>query len=311
MEDLKEIYDNFIRDLSNISIKKKNKNVVSNISNLISFVNTCNQPDCVKSLQESTVKNFINSVDDVYSSIVKKKKKNISDFESFGYFIKIIKTQKEFNEIFNFYNSSSLNVDFSELGGYLQENDVSNFKEFYNYFVLLYIESCHYLYPSLRSDEDANDSVLPEKTRHNYNLLIDSYNEESFLTSDKFGENFRTLLLLLNEQVNKSTTLHEKLLKILNNDQFTVLMEDMILLYYDDNTELMKINDELQNLKKEDIISYCTIYKEKIKSINILDLITNFNLQKVMGIVNDIIPGVSDLNISEDIMKQAFNSFMV
>ena len=306
MNDLKEVYNNFVEDFSNITLSKKSSNSknVTSLANLISLSNKIKKKDF--QISESKIKNYVDVINEIYSNIEKKKGLQIKDSKSFEYFLKIVKVKAELNSIFNLYDMSTFEVDFASLGEYLRENDVSNFKEFYNYFSLLYIESCNFLYPSLKETTVTNENI-PEPVRKNYELIMDNFDNEFVVSSNNIGENIKQLIMMVSSNIlTNNPSLAGKINKVTSNSEFNTIIVDIMLCSFSP-TELETMNNELRQLKKEDFNYYLDLFNKKVASINIFDIVTNFDIAKIMSLAQDFMPGgLGGLDVSSDMMKDIF-----
>jgi hypothetical protein len=197
----------------------------------------------------------------------------------------------------------NFDVDFASLGEYLRENDVPNFKEFYNYFTLLYIECCNFLYPSLKETTNGNDRV-PDVVKRNYDSIMDSFDNEFVVSSSNIGENIKQLINMVSSNILlNNPSLAEKINKVTSNNEFNTIITDILRCSFSE-TDLDSMNNELKQLKKEDLNYYLDIFNKKVASVNIFDIITNFDIAKIMSLVQDFIPVGGDM--SPDLLKDIF-----
>ena len=303
MNDLKEVYNNFLDDFSNITLSRKLSNS-KNVTSLATLISVCQKIKKKNhSIPESRIKKYVEVINEIYSNIEKKKNLQIKDSKSFEYFLKIVKVKTELNSVFNFYDMENFDVDFASLGEYLRENDVANFKEFYNYFTLLYIESCNFLYPSLKETANENENV-PDVVRRNYESIMDSFDNEFVVSSNSIGENIKQLINLVSSSIlTNNPTLAEKINKVTSNSEFNTIIVDILLCSFS-TPELETMNNELKQLKKEDFNYYLDLFNKKVGSINIFDIITNFDIAKIMSLAQDFMP--KGVDVSSDMMKDLF-----
>lgn len=299
MNDLKEVYNNFLDDFSNITLSRKlsNSKHVTSLANIISLCQKIKKKE--HNISESRIKKYVEVINEIYFNIEKKKNLQIKDSKSFEYFLKIVKVKSELNGVFNLYDTENFDVDFASLGEYLRENDVPNFKEFYNYFTLLYIESCNFLYPSLKGSTNENEKV-PDAVRKNYESIMDSFDNENVVSSNSLGENVKQLINMVSSNILlNNPVLAEKINKVTSNSEFNNIIVDILLCSFS-ATDLESMNNELKQLKKEDFNYYLDLFNKKVASINIFDIVTNFDIAKILSLAQDFMPGG---DASSDLVK--------
>lgn len=274
MNDLFELYHAFIEHISMLKIDKKNSILISNISNCMEILQEINN------MTEPNMENekfFIDKMDNIFQTVKEKKKKEIIDISSFPYFLKCLKSKpNDFNKFLNLYSLTNFNLNFPEIGTYLQKNDIDNYNVFYNHFLLIYLEICNHIY--------CDDEKMPENTKLHYNLIIDKFTEDSF-NSDNISENIIELILLIVNIVlknNMSDTKYNQILNLLNDDNLPTIIEKVIKINMNEN-DIKESNEEIKKLSKSEITDKINFYMNKFNNINITELFKNIDLKNIMN----------------------------
>lgn len=290
MNELQELYDNFLVDLSKMDINNKSPKFVDSISNVIEVNDIISNA----TLSESNIKYFITKVDAIYTSIMKKKKIDISSSSSFEFFVRVLTSKSDTRKFLNFYDIKEFNVDFATIAIELNENNDPNYNELYNYILLLYVESCNYVYPSIKNEENNIDLT----TKQNYERILDSFDNNMF-EHDDIGHNLQEICEIITDNLlSNNTQLYSKIKKVLQNPELPTIINDLLKCSLSD-VEIEKMNQEFKCIQKDDIKNQLSELHKKMTDMNIIGLLQNFDVSTIsslMSMFKSQIPGNIDID---------------
>lgn len=254
MEDLKEVYVNFLSDIGNLTSKTKTKDedIFSAIFAISEFTNS---PE-FKSLEinKASVSNFVTRTNDIFSKMYEKKKLKMTDLNSFPIFVNVMhgggKQQKLFDmNLFNAPNFESLNI-FKALSYVIgnRNTDQKTIKEFHNYVLLIYMHSCIVL------SSDTEDNEIPKECVDNFNEAMAFFDSNNY-SGSTLGENalriVRDVIPLISAKIGFDES---KFLDFLSKTELPDTINELLACFIE-NTNTVKMNEELKKLSRDDIVS--------------------------------------------------------
>jgi hypothetical protein len=222
MCDLIEIYSNFLNDISNLSIKNKSDEYIKQISGIMEVIHGISD----RELSPHVISLFIKEVSEMYDSIKKKKKLEISDKKSFHYFLKLLDSNPKSSTLLNFCEINSFSLDLPLIANSLKQIDENNYYELYNYVLLLFAESCNFAYPELKSDcQDVSN--VPKNVLNQYNMVLDFF-EDDMLGNNNIGMNIVEILKIsMTNLLEQDNPLYAKFSKVIENPELHVIITDI------------------------------------------------------------------------------------
>ena len=276
LDDLKDVYDNFLTDLSTV--------FGGGGDGISDFVKSPEFKIC--QIHKDTVSSFVTRLNHIFTKIFEKKRMKMTDIKSMSVFIDIMKScgKSISNNILNLYNSPNLNSSdiVAILSQVVDSSDTKLIKEFHNYILLIYMHSCMVLYPSVSSD--CLDPDIPKDCVENFQEALKFFESTSY-TGTTLGETMiqiaKDALPLMMGKYGRKDKIEAFLCK---SDLPTFINE--LCECFADSEHFVTFNEELKQVNKQDVVSSCTDITENVDKLIGMDLFDKNTLDMVAKMVS-------------------------